>query len=176
MNKDLKNHPWVILLGCMGSGKSSIGKSLAQKLNCPFTDLDSAIEESTEQTVPLIFEEQGEDAFREIESSALHTILFEREGILATGGGTPCFYDNMLLMKESGLTIYLEASPDVLVNRILSDKLNSRPLLEGLEEDELLKSISNLIEKRSPFYQQASLIVNAAAPIDELVDYIIKEI
>lgn len=176
MNYDTNKDPWIILIGCMGSGKSSVGKMLSKTLDCPFIDLDDEICQTHHKTIQEIFDLEGEDAFREMESNALHNILFQKNGVLAAGGGTPCFLDNMLFMKESGKTIYLEASPEVLTKRIVADKSNVRPLLENLSSLEIEQSINKLLEKRNPYYQQADLIVDASASVEQVVDFIKGEL
>ncbi|MDA3907236.1 MAG: shikimate kinase [Bacteroidales bacterium] len=150
----------IYLIGYMGSGKSSMGKKLAARLGYSFLDLDSLIEEEQKQSVSDIFAEKGENAFRSFERLALHQ-TFEMENIVvSTGGGTPVFFDNMSLMNEKGLCIYLKSDSDVLVNRLLPNQ-HLRPLIAKLSKEELSVFINEQIKKRSPFYEKAKMHIEA---------------
>ena len=120
----------VFLIGFMGAGKSTIGKKLAEKLNYDFLDSDLAIENQQGMTVNSIFSGKGESFFRELESLFIEGLKEKKNMIIATGGGLPCFNNNMDKMKEIGLVIYLKASPQIIFNRILNNE--SRPLLKNL--------------------------------------------
>ena len=123
----------LYLTGFMGSGKSLIGKKLAEKLQFKFLDLDTAIEEYAGKSVAEIFVEKGEAAFREMEQKMVRQTDKLQNTIIATGGGTPCFYENMDWMNKHGLTIFLEVSPEILAQRLKGEK-QKRPLLAGKNE------------------------------------------
>lgn len=143
------------LVGMMGSGKTHLGKQLAERLKVPFLDLDQCIEADEERSISDIFEKEGEGHFREIEAQRLRVIADDYEAVVvATGGGTPCFHDNMVWMKQTGHTIYLKAAPELLVERLLQSG-EGRPLIAGLNRHQLAEKISALTEKREPFYLQA---------------------
>ncbi len=113
----------VFLIGFMASGKSSAGKKLAKKIGLPFVDLDDYIEEKYNSTIRSLIYNLGMDKFREIEKQSLETIINKNENILlSTGGGTSCYFDNMKLMNETGVTIYLEVDIHTLVNRLMHAK------------------------------------------------------
>ena len=104
----------IIIVGYMGSGKTTVGKALAQDLNLTFYDLDWYIESRMHKTVPQIFAEKGEEGFRKIEHNMLHEVAEFEDVIISCGGGTPCFFDNMDYMNGQGDTVYLKATPEVL--------------------------------------------------------------
>ena len=147
----------LYLVGYMGAGKTTIGKLLAQKLNRSFTDVDGFIESRYHQTIAAIFEEKGEAGFREIERRALQEISEFENIVVSTGGGLPCFFDNMNLMNRTGITIYLRASVDELIGRINSNK-QKRPLIQGKSSEELHDFVETGLKKREPFYNQAAFI------------------
>src|SRR5215217_1973749 len=108
----------VFLIGFMGSGKTFVGKKLAQLLKTTFIDLDEVIEKSEEKTISQIFSQNGEEFFRERESHYLKSLSERSNVVIATGGGTPCFHDNMKWMNENGITIYLKAKSEILFDRL----------------------------------------------------------
>ncbi len=143
----------------MGSGKSYTGKRLAQKLDVPFIDLDDRIEARQGQSISRLFATFGEAAFRQMEQEALHSLAKEENVVVATGGGTPCFFDNVEWMNQHGVTIYLKASPELLYQR-LAPETDHRPLLQGKKEAELLHFLKTKLAERSSFYEQASVLVD----------------
>jgi len=147
----------VFLIGFMGAGKTSIGKALSAKMKCSFVDLDFLIERRYHKTIRQIFEEKGEDIFREIECKALREVAEFENVIVSTGGGTPCFHQNMIFMNERGTTVYLKASNEELVRRINLNK-NTRPLLKNFSNDELSRFVEQTMARRSSFYEQAQII------------------
>jgi len=150
----------IFLIGYMGAGKTTLGKAFARHLNIPFVDLDWYIEERYHKTVGELFAEKGEDGFRTIEMNMLHEVAAFENVVISTGGGTPCFYDNMAYMNQQGTTVFLNASPEVLLQR-LSAATQSRPILQGKKEDELYLFIKEKLEERMTFYTQAQYIFNA---------------
>lgn len=138
----------------MGSGKTTIGKLLAKKLDLQFIDVDVFIENRYRKSISAIFEERGEEGFRKIERQTLLEIIEFEDFVISTGGGLPCFFNNMDLMNESGITIYLKASVEELVNRLCSGKQN-RPLIKGKNPEELKDFVSTNLNKREAFYNKA---------------------
>jgi shikimate kinase len=162
----------IFLTGYMGSGKSTAGKKLAAKLNFEFIDLDKFIENECGQTINEIFAEKGENEFRAIEHNALKKLITRDDIVVACGGGTPCYYGNMELMNNNGITIYLKMSADTLASRLLNAK-DKRPLLENKTETELKDFITGHLEKREDIYHQAQYIVKGKnLDVDELVDFV----
>ena len=162
----------ICLIGFMGSGKSTIAKHLAEKKGVGFTDLDTYIQESEGISIPAIFETKGEAAFRQIESACLLETLKNPNQIIALGGGTPCFNDNMNIIRKMSTSVYLKVSPEGLQNR-LAKSHNPRPLISGLSEDELLDYIKTNLEKREAFYLQADHIIQSDKIMaDDLLQFI----
>ena len=144
----------IFLIGYMGSGKTTLGKAFARAMNLQFIDLDWYIEERLRKTVTELFAERGEDGFRIIEKNMLHEAGEFEDTIIAAGGGTPCFFDNMEYMNNMGDTVFLEASDEALLRRLKAGK-SKRPLLANKTDDELMDTITTALKKRLPFYQQA---------------------
>ena len=139
----------IILVGYMGSGKTTVGRALAKELGMQFYDLDWYIESRRRKTVAQIFAERGEDGFREIERNMLHEAAEFEDIVLSCGGGTPCFFDNMEYMNQQGDVIWLKADPEVLYKHLLMGK-TERPLLKDKSPEELIQFIKEQLEKREP--------------------------
>ncbi len=148
----------IFLVGFMGSGKTTLGRKLAFKLSCPFIDLDHVFEEQTGKNVPQYFEEFGEDTFREMEKQVLQTTDFPENAVIATGGGAPCFFDNMDWMNANGVTVYLSLPPAALASR-LETAAEVRPVLQNHKGEELVEFITGKLAEREPFYKKAQLVV-----------------
>lgn len=148
----------IFLLGFMGTGKTYWGRLWAQQNKMNFFDLDSAIEKNTGLTIPQLFEQKGEVFFREKEKELLHGFAAEDNFILSTGGGTPCFYDNMHWMNNHGLTIYLDTPLHILSERLVQEK-SHRPLIKDLDEEGIKSFIEASMKKRYSFYSQACIIL-----------------
>ncbi|MEO6454309.1 MAG: shikimate kinase [Ginsengibacter sp.] len=149
----------IFLTGFMGSGKTFWGKIWAKENHLNFFDLDQQVEKKTGQSVAKIFEKKGEDYFREIERYELREFLLETNFILACGGGTPCFFDNLQWMNDHGTTVYLRASAKEILDRI-TNEIQDRPLLNKVNQSELLFFIEQKLKEREPFYKQAKYIFN----------------
>ncbi len=147
----------------MGSGKSYWGSIWANKLFLRFIDIDEVIEKQSGETIMQIFDMEGETAFRHLERKILENLVTEKDVIIACGGGTPCFFDNIQLMNNHGKTVYLKASVDQIISRV-SGELHKRPLLKNLNDEELKSFIDDKLKEREPYYLQATLII----PVDEL--------
>lgn len=149
----------IILIGYMGSGKTTVGRALAKELGLQFYDLDWYIESRRRKTIPQLFAERGEEGFREIEHNMLHEVAEFEDIVLSCGGGTPCFYDNIDYMNSLGEVIWLKADPEVLYKHLLMGK-TERPLLKGKSPEELITFIREQLEKREPFYSKARHVLN----------------
>lgn len=158
----------VVLVGFMGCGKSTLGKKLANRLNIPFIDSDAEIEQYYKKSIGDIFSEYGESHFREIEKSFIKTLKNKSEFVLATGGGMPCFGENMSLLNEIGTSFYLQRSPKELVNRLMNAK-KKRPLLEGLTDEELTSFVETKLSMREEYYRKATFILDRT---EQTVDFI----
>lgn len=151
----------IILIGFMGSGKTTIGKALSDELNLPFYDLDWYIETRMHRSVAEIFAEKGEEGFRKIEYNMLHEVAEFENVVISCGGGTPCFYDNMEYLNRQGETIYLKAQPKVLHKHLKMGKV-IRPLLLNKTPEEVEHFIVEQLEKREPFYSQAKHVLDVS--------------
>lgn len=163
----------------MGSGKSTIGKKLASRLGYTFLDMDREIEREQQKSIAQIFKEQGENYFRQLESDWLKKFN-QTQTVVSTGGGTPCFHNNIELMKIKGKTVFLEVSPEVLSSRLFNAK-QARPLLENyIHNQENLKNyIAQKLAERLPVYNLSDIQLNVAdfnsQKLDELVNAVQKE-
>lgn len=156
----------IFLVGYMGAGKTTVGKDLAQMAGLSFIDLDCYIEGRYYKAVPQIFAERGEEAFREIERRMLHEVAEFEDVLISTGGGAPCFFDNMDFMNARGMTIYLKVSVEELAKRLETCK-HTRPVLKGRSGEELRAFIAANLEKRTPFYMKASQVFEAEEMLTE---------
>ena len=142
------------------SGKTTLGKIISKQMNLTFIDLDVYIENRFHKTINEIFKEKGESVFREIEKNALVEVSEFENVIVATGGGTPCFFDNIDFMNKKGTTIYLKTDNEILFQRLRIASCN-RPVIKGKNDAELKRFIAENINKREPFYSQATVCFNA---------------
>ena len=164
----------IVLLGYMGCGKSLIGAFLAERLQIPFYDLDQEIEKETQISIAELFQTRGEIYFRKKENQVLKTFLTrENDFVLSLGGGTPCYYNNQeLLLQEGVFSIYLKASVDTLVNRLINEKAQ-RPLLHNQDEISLKDFINKHLFDRNFYYHHATKIVTVdGMSIEQIVDEI----
>lgn len=150
----------IYLIGYMGAGKTTVGRALEKLAGLSFIDLDHYIEGRYLKTIGQLFAERGEEAFREIERRVLHEVSMFEDVIISTGGGTPCFYDNMEFMKANGTTVYLKVSVDELAKRLELCK-HTRPVLQGRTGDELKVFIARNLEDREVFYERADVLFDA---------------
>jgi shikimate kinase len=153
----------VYITGFMGCGKTTAGRELASVLNFSFMDLDDQIERREQKPVSEIFEKLGEDYFRKVESETLNTLNISAHTVISTGGGTPCFGNNLTYMKETGVLVYLKMTP-LQLSRRLGGMTGKRPLLKGLAKDELEKYIAGKLKEREPFYNQSALVIDGLNP------------
>lgn len=157
----------------MGSGKTTFGKKLAARMKMEFADLDQIISlEGKHKEVSELIAEKGFDFFREFERDCLQSTE-GNDRVIATGGGTPCFFDNISWMKAHGIIVFLNPGAEVIYSRLKTTDLSKRPLLYNLNEDELLEYIRDKMEERLPFYRQANIIFN---PVKEEMDALVQAI
>jgi len=156
----------------MGCGKTTLGKRLAEHTGFAFLDLDGYIEQKYLKSVATIFAEMGQDAFREIERKALAEVADFENVVIATGGGAPCFYNNMEVMNNAGLTVYIKMTPSQLAERLEHSRAGKRPLIAGKSGEELLQFIEDGLSQRESFYLQAKVIL--AGNDDEIIEKIQK--
>jgi len=163
----------IFLIGFMGCGKTHWGKILSEKLNVPFFDLDEKITENEEKPINEIFEAEGEEYFRLLEKDVLHLLTESHETfVMATGGGTPCFYNNIDYLKKQGTVVWINCSTECLYNRLIKEK-DQRPLLKKISDSELRSYIIKKYSSRKIFYQQANVILpEEVITLENLMDKI----
>lgn len=147
----------IYLIGFMGSGKSHTGRRLAEARGVPFVDLDDWIEVHSGLSIAQIFNAEGEKGFRKREQKALHQTVSLERAVVACGGGTPCFFDNMEWMNARGLTVFLDTPAALILERLRKER-EHRPLIRDLNEAELGQYIRNKLAERRPCYEQAKVI------------------
>lgn len=160
----------IFLIGFMGSGKTFWGKKWSDRSYFDFYDLDNVIETEQDRSIASIFEKDGEDHFRQIETAALQRYSEKDNYILACGGGTACYNDNMKWMNENGVTVYLSAPAHYIYNRVEAEKMK-RPLISNLIKAQLYLFIEQKLKEREPFYSQAKIILQ----VQELDDNFVPE-
>ena len=164
----------IFLIGFMGSGKSHVGRQLAASTGMDFLDLDVQIEKDQQRSIRQIFEQEGEATFRQIERDALFSMAQQEHAIIACGGGTPCFFDNMDWMNRNGITIYLQTPVSILVQRLKPEKAH-RPLLQNLDDEGLHIFIRAKLAERVPFYLRASVIYQVKDANEDVAAALIKQ-
>jgi shikimate kinase len=175
----------VFLIGFMGSGKSFYAKGLSEFLHVPFVDLDQFIEEKQDMPITEIFEKKGESGFRSLESVAIKQVYADlltkttetqRKndilGIISCGGGTPCFNENMEWMNQHGLTVWINPTEELILDRLMKEK-KTRPLVASLPEDALKGFIHQKLVERKPYYEKAQAVISQSdTTIDEFINTI----
>ena len=158
----------IFLIGFMGSGKTYWGQRWSAVSGLKFYDLDQMIEKASKKTIADIFAKKGEEKFREMERMHLRKFGRRKKFILACGGGTPCYFDNLQWMKTEGRVIYIKASPQEIA-RNLSGELAPRPLLNDVDPDKITTFIRRKLKSRKVFYEQADVIFNQSTVNDRSI-------
>lgn len=162
----------IFIIGYMLSGKSTIGKKIANKLSYDFIDTDKLIENTYHYTVNDIFEKFSEDVFRQMEKKMLENIINKDNIVIATGGGLPCFNDNMDTIKQNGKSIYLKMTSKEIISRLINSK-HPRPLLKSLSDTEKEEFIEKNIKEREVFYNKADIIIDGiSCKVDDIISQI----
>lgn len=164
----------LFLIGFMGSGKTHWGKAVAAELGCPFVDLDAFIETNEGRTIAEIFAVSGETGFRVLEREYLLRLAALPPAVVATGGGTPCFFDNMGWMKQHGRTIYLKTPPEVLFERLKGGR-QRRPLLKDMDDDALRAFIRERLAVREGFYNLADAILTQEGDEKAFIELLVSQ-
>ncbi len=159
----------IFLTGMPGSGKSTIAKEFALLNGIDFYDTDALIEEKYHKRISEIFKSNGENTFRIYERKILKSLLEKHNIIVATGGGTVCFKDNIKLMNDAGITVYLDVSVETLFDRLKLLTVN-RPLLRNKKGDELKNYLQSVLTEREPYYLKSKYIVNADCGVSDILN------
>ena len=167
-------HYKIFLLGMMGSGKTYLAERLKKKLKLSAYDLDSLVEMMEEKTISEMFEQDSEDYFRKAEAKMLRLFSEKKQYILACGGGTACYNDNMKWMNKQGMTIWVDEPVETLSAMLLKEKAH-RPLIKDLDEQELENFLQQKLEERTPFYSQATYRLSGDKLTDKAFTEILKE-
>lgn len=165
----------IFLIGFMGSGKTHWAKQLAGQLKIPFFDLDSVIEEREERTIAQLFADRGEEAFRMKEKETLEQLIDEYPSmVLSTGGGTPCFFNNIERMKKYGVVVWLNTHVEILLSRLMKEK-ETRPLIKNLADDDMRSYIIRKLNERKMYYEQADVVIDNehSIPMNEFIQTIL---
>lgn len=164
----------IYLLGLPSSGKTTLGKHLASYLDYQFVDMDAMIENKEGKTIPDIFATEGKCYFRKVEQEILINTLDLENTVISTGGGMPCFSDNMEVINQHGTSIFIDVDPEEIVRRLnLPKGTEHRPLLQGKEDDVLLKEIRDKLEDHRPFYEQAyGHIEGNSLHVNDLINWV----
>lgn len=153
----------LYLIGLLGSGKSVLGRKIAESLSVPFIDLDLEIEKEEGMTIEQLFTAKGEEYFRNSESTLLKKLSATSEFVMATGGGTPCFHDNLSFINQTGTSIFLNTVIKEIAGRLKGKQKEVRPLLAGVPDDQLEQKLEEMLQQRLPFYRQAHFTLDGSA-------------
>ena len=152
----------IFLIGFMGSGKTNMGMKLSRKLRMGFCDLDAEIEHRSGMAIKDIITTHGETYFRQIEAETLRAIDINGK-VVSTGGGAPCYHENIEWMKEKGRVVFLNVNEGVILSRLMKSDLSERPLLKGLDEAGLRSFIHDKLLLRLPYYKQADIVIDGVS-------------
>lgn len=160
----------IVLVGMPGSGKSTLGKSLAVKLNWAFYDLDDLIEAKAGKAISEIFSSKGEGYFRKLETEVLEEVLDKKETfVLATGGGTPCFNENMDLINKKGVSVYLDVPLNNILDRLTNTQVAIRPLFASLDTPQIILKLKDMHSQRNAYYEKAKIKLRGEDSSPELL-------
>jgi shikimate kinase len=162
----------IFLIGFMGCGKTTLGKKLAKRMSYDFIDLDHELERLVGMSVSQYFSINGEEAFRIMEKKILNGLDYPANCIVSTGGGTPCFYDNIEFLNRNGITIYIQMPPMALAKRLEYGK-HKRPLLAKMDEGQLIRFIEQKLDERNPYYKRSFVTING---INITADDVVKQL
>ena len=175
-NLEKKRMIRIFIVGYMGAGKTTLGKMLARRLNLNYIDTDHFIENRYRKKVSEIFADEGEERFRDIEHRILLEVSEFEDIVISTGGGLPCFNDNMTIMNNTGTTIYLDVSEEDLAVRLAVSK-NERPVLKKRSGSELMDFIKGNLLLRKPYYEQAKIRIQTGEKFSKNdIDFLVKEV
>lgn len=159
----------------MGSGKTTVGTILAERLGYSYLDTDQIIIQNEKNTIPKIFEKYGESYFRAKEHELIKNIQQDRV-VISTGGGLPCYFNNIEIINQLGISFFLKANMKILTDRLKNQNESNRPLIDVTEEEQVLNRLKELYQQRKIFYSKAHYTVNVNQSINKVVDLIINQV
>ena len=164
----------ICIIGMPGCGKTKIGKRLSELTDMLFIEIDTLIERHFDLSVTDIFETHGEHRFREVEKVMLKEAMKYENAVISTGGGLPCFFDNLKVIKQNSFSVYLKLTEDLLIQRLTNTgELKKRPLFSNLNEEEVKVYLSKTLKERDSYYKQADLILNANDTFENICNSIL---
>ena len=165
----------IFLVGLPGSGKSTLARQLGRLMEMAFIDLDHEIEHITRMPISEVFQHHGEAYFREVERDTLDKVIHERqEFVMATGGGTPCFHQNMEKMNQVGITIFIDIPSQEIIGRMSKKGMADRPLFRNLDEKNMVAEFDKKFSHRIPYYQQAKIEISGDHVTPERIIHLIS--
>ena len=166
----------IYLIGYMYSGKTTVGHKLAVQMGYRWLDLDQMLENTFHTTIPIFFKRYGEEAFRKIEQKLLHSTADLDNVVISTGGGTPCYFDNMQWINQHGISVYFDVTVETLLHRAETSK-KPRPTFAGMSTEERDAFIREQLDKRLPYYCKAKVIFPADNPnLSQLAEQILSNV
>jgi shikimate kinase len=147
----------IFLIGLPGSGKSTIASELCQLLNYKLIDTDEEISKKEKSSIEEIFSTKGESYFREAERDTLRLVIKNENSVISTGGGTPCFFDNMETINKHGISIFLNVPLEEITTRLLAHPNKNRPLILGKSPEQLMEFLKEKMKERKPYYEKANV-------------------
>lgn len=155
----------IYLIGFMGTGKSTLGQYISDNMGVPFFDTDVMIESQTQMSINGIFDTLGEKEFRELEADVIRQTSIHEKALIATGGGLPCYFENMQWMNDHGVTMYLLWKKEILISNLIT-QTSSRPLLNKLNAQDAEMKIEMMLEERMPYYEMAAITLEMSGEIE----------
>ena len=152
----------LFLIGLPGSGKSTLGRELAILLKLTIVDTDTEIIKNEGKSIEAIFEQLGENYFRNKEQELLHTLMEKMDLLVSTGGGLPCFFDNIDFINKKGISIFIDVPIETIHRRLIGQRIHNRPMLQGKTDEEVLAFLKQKYEERFPFYSKATLHIKGS--------------
>jgi len=166
----------LFLIGLPGSGKSTLAKELSKKLNYPLIDTDEIICKKEGSSIEEIFNKKGENYFRKLESDTLKEIIKTEHAVISTGGGTPCFFDNMEVINQNGLSIFLNIPIKDITKRLVESPEQNRPLIKGKNQEQIEKILEEKLLERLPYYSKASVeFADSSVTADQIIEEVLRQ-
>jgi shikimate kinase len=165
----------LFLIGLPGSGKSTLAKELSKKLSYPLIDTDEIICKKEGCAIEEIFNKKGENYFRKLESDTLKELIKTERAVISTGGGTPCFFDNMEVINQNGLSIFLNIPIQDITKRLIESPEQNRPLIKGKNQEQIEKFLEEKLQERLPYYSKASVeFADSSVTADQIIEKVLR--